>query len=400
MSSSNVSQHLLLLSRDLRSAGHDLRSDGSGAATPTVEQLELPGIEPPPVRQPRRRTRPVRRHPRQPVADDPLLTAFVRRLAAQGRARQGEQAYARQIRSMLVIAARLTGREMIWAELWQDEALLGRVLVDDTARTRSTRLSRWTLAQRRSAIRDFATLMRPELFRLLADDPHDRLDRALRAVAQRIGGGFRLTGGAPRRRGGRAPSATQIRDVLDIIGRAPGYRGLRNRVFFQILAETGARINALRQLDGTDCVEMPNGRLRIFLHEKSKGEPREVELSREATDGVRAYAEAFNYYAAVRRWGVRVRLGVRLATLRAGCTAAEVVGFTPHALRRAFATDATSVLPRHTVAQAGGWQGLERLDDHYVQPRDGTTRAKLSRQEPDDRPARSEDRSREAAHTP
>ena len=58
---------------------------------------------------------------------------------------------------------------------------------------------------------------------------------------------------------------------------------------------------------------------------------------------------------------------------------AEVPAFTPHALRRAFATDAASVLPRHTVAQAGGWKGLERLDDHYVQPRNATIREKLHR---------------------
>ena len=148
-----------------------------------------------------------------------------------------------------------------------------------------------------------------------------------------------------------------------------------------ILAETGAQVNALRLLDRADCVEMPSGRLRLFLHEKGKGELREVELSRAAADGLRAYAEAFNYLASVRRWPARIRPGEPgpiwrnsprgcwsyeniLATLRAGCLAAEVPPFTPHGLRRAFATDAASMLPRHTVAQAGGWQGLERLDDH------------------------------------
>jgi integrase len=242
--------------------------------------------------------------------------------------------------------------------------------------------------------------MRPELLVLLGEDPHARLDRALRRVAERVGTGYRLGGGAPRRRGGRAPSATQVRDVLEAVGRDPGYLGRRNRAFFTILVESGARVNALRRLDGTDCVEMPNGRLRLFLHEKGKGEPREIELSRAAADGVRAYAEAFNYHAAVRRWPVRIHLGEPgpvwrnstrgcwsydniLATLRAGCSAAEVVGFTPHALRRAFATDAASVLPRHVVARAGGWQGLERLDDHYVQPRAATIREKLaSRDDP------------------
>jgi integrase len=302
------------------------------------------------------------------------------------------------MRSMLTTATRLTGQTMTCVDLIRDEKLLGRVLVHDIAPTLGTRLSRWTLAQRRSAIRSFAALTRPELIRLLAEEPLDRVDRALRSVAERIGAGYRLTGGAPRRRGGQAPSGTQIRDVLDATGSEPGYVGARNRVFFQILAETGARVNALRLLDGADCVEVLSGRLRIFLHEKGRGAPREIELSHAAADGLRAYAERFNYHAAVRRWGVRVHLGKPgpvwrnsprgcwsyddiLAKLRAGCSAAEAPAFTPHALRRAFATDAASVLPRHTVAQAGGWQGLERLDVVVVQPRSATICEKLSRLE-------------------
>ena len=143
---------------------------------------------------------------------------------------------------------------------------------------------------------------------------------------------------------------------------------------------------------------MPSGRLRIFLREKGKVEPREVELSRETAEALRSYAEAFNRMAAIRRWPVRIRLGEPgavwrnstrgrwsygdvLATLRAGCSVAGVPEFRPHALRRAFATDAASTLPRHVVARAGGWQGLERLDDHYVQPRGEVIREKLSRTE-------------------
>jgi len=300
------------------------------------------------------------------------------------------------MRSMLLIAARLTGQTMTCTDLVRDEKLLGLVLVDEIAPTLGFRLSKWTLAQRRSAIRDFFTLMRPELARLVGEEPHHRLDRALRTVAERVGTGYRLTGGAPRQRGGQAPSAGQIRDVLDAVGKAPGYLGVRNRAFFLILAETGARVNALRALNGADCVEMPSGRLRIFLHEKGKAEAREIELSHDAATTLRSYAEAFNYLASVRRWRVRIHLGEPgtvwrksprgrwpyddiLATLRAGCATAEVPGFTPHALRRAFATDAASVLPRHTVAQAGGWKGLERLDDHYVRPRGTMIREKLSR---------------------
>jgi len=298
---------------------------------------------------------------------------------------------------MLAIATRLTEQTMTSADLIQDEALLGCVLVHDIAPTLRTRASRWTLAQRRSAIRSFAALMRPELLVLLGEEPLDRVDRALRSVAERVGAGYRLNGGAPRRRGGRTPSATQIGDVVDAVGRAPGYLGTRNQAFFTILTETGARVNALRRLDGADCVEMPSGRLRLFLHEKGKAEPREIELSRDAAEALRTYIGAFNYHAAIRRWPVRVRLGELgpiwrnsprgcwsyhdiLETLRAGCAAAEVPPFTPHALRRAFATDAASVLPRHTVAQAGGWKGLERLDDHYVRPRSEIIRQKLAPQ--------------------
>jgi integrase len=402
---------LLLLSRDLRS---DRLGDPDES---TADQLALPGIEPPLQRRLPRRPRPAPALPSAAAADDSLLEAFVRRLAAQGRARKGQLAYTYQMRSMLEIARQLTGQQIACSHLIQNEQLLGRVLVHDIAPTLRTQVSRWTLAQRRSAIRSFAALMRPELLTLLGEDPHDRVDRALRSVAERVGAGYRLNGGAPRRRGGRTPSATQIGDVLDAVGREPGYLGTRNRAFFAILAESGGRVNALRQLDGADCVAMPSGRLRIFLHEKGKVEPREVELSRVAAEALRSYAGAFNYYAAIRRWCVRVHLGEPgpiwrnsargcwsyndvLATLRAACSDAEVPGFTPHALRRAFATDAASVLPRHTVAQAGGWQGLERLDDHYVQTRGATIREKLaSGDRPSVQPHDGEGSAHEAART-
>jgi len=327
---------------------------------------------------------------------DPLLEAYARRLAAQGGARQGAKAYHYHLRSVLKIAFQQAGHAVTCAELFQDERLLGRALVDDMAPTLGTQVSKWTLAPRRSALRSFAKLMRPELLPLLGEDPHERLTRALRAVAERVGAGYRLTGGAPRRRGGWAPSEREVQAILDAVSSLPGYRGARNRAFFLILAETGCRVTALRTLDGADCVVMPSGRLRIFLYEKGKAEPREVELSHSATAALHEYMAAFNVMAALRRWTVRSQLGepgpvwrnssrgcwsesdVRI-TLRDGCSGAQVPVLTPHAFRRAFATDAASVLPRHTVARAGGWQGLERLDDHYVQPRTETITAKLSR---------------------
>src|SRR5215212_4939812 len=132
------------------------------ADAPVAEQLTLPGIDPPVERKSRRRSL---QRPQPSMAtppDDPLLSAFLRRLAAQGAAREGLAAYRRQMTSTVRIASRLKGRTVTTAELFLNEQLLGSSVVDDTAQGRGVPLSKWTLAQRRSAIRKFVTLMRPE----------------------------------------------------------------------------------------------------------------------------------------------------------------------------------------------------------------------------------------------
>src|SRR5687767_11120978 len=96
------------------------------------------------------------------------------------------------VRSTVRVASRLAGTAVIAAEFFQNEQLLGRSVIDDTAMEGEARLSKWTLAQRRSAVRTFVTLMRPELGQLLGEDPNIVLDRSLRAVAERVGGDYRL----------------------------------------------------------------------------------------------------------------------------------------------------------------------------------------------------------------
>src|SRR4051812_13213256 len=81
-------QELLLLSRDLRFGGRDLRlEDPETAGAVVVEQMALPGFTVPPQRQKRRRSRPADPKPGTPPADDALLSAFLTRLAAHGCAR-------------------------------------------------------------------------------------------------------------------------------------------------------------------------------------------------------------------------------------------------------------------------------------------------------------------------
>lgn len=363
------------------------------SATLTVTQLVLAGFDPPTTRAGRAEHRRSRLSDDFKGDDDSLVSAYLGRLAARGAAAAGMNAYRYQLRATLRSARRLSGRTVTPVELFGDAHLLGRALVDEVSTT-GAQLSKWTLAQRRSAVRSFAALMRPELLSLLGAEPSAVVERALREVAERVGGGYRLPGGRPRRRGGCVPTPDEVNRVLAVLGRAPGFVGLRNRAFFGLLVATGCRVNALRSLDGTACVLMPSGRLRLYLHEKGKAERREVELSREAARDVQAYLEAFNRHAGNRGLQTRPRIGEPgaiwrnaagrawsypdiLTTLRAGCAGAGVAAFTPHALRRAFATEAASRLPRHTVALAGGWNGLERLDNHYVRPQESVIWQKL-----------------------
>ena len=369
-------------------------SESSVPSHREVIQLALTGLGQQAGSNPQKTRRPRTICQTASISEDTLVPTYLRRLAARGAAAEGVAAYHYQLRWVLRAAVRLADRDATIGDLFADSALLGQVLVDDLAEGRAARLSKWTLAQRRSAIRSIATLMRPELLLLLGEDPHAVLDRALRDVAERVGSGYRLTGGEPRRRGGHSPTPSHIAAVIAEAGRAPGFLGARNRAFFGILAATGTRVNALRQLDGADCVVVPSGRLRLFLREKGKAERREVELSRDLAADLSDYIEAFNRHPSRGRRLGRIELGTPGAvwrnsgrgrwpehdvrvTLRAACASAGVPEFTPHALRRAFATDAASRLPRHVVALAGGWQGIERLDDHYVRPRQSTIWHKL-----------------------
>ncbi len=395
-SSSRDSQlPLRLPSRDLHSSGRDLHPGVTRDIAESNIQTVLPGFEQPAKRPARKHHRRASVNARLVGQEDEHVCTYVRRLSALGRAAKGILSYKAQLRATVRAASRLRGSSIGLLDLFCDVPLLGSAIVDDTS-IESLQLSKWTLAQRRSAIRSFANVMRPELLKLLGEEPRSVVDRALRLVAERIGGGYRLTGGAPRRRGGHAPDRGEIAAVLQCLGSTPGYTGLRNWTFFSILAASGCRVNALRQLDGKDCLVLPNGRVRLYLHEKGKAEQREVELSNVTAHALIEYVSAFNQLAVSRRWKCRVQVGkpgaiwrnsagnrwgyaAALAALKTACSGAGVPEFSPHALRRAFASDATSLLPRHVVAQAGGWKGLDRLDNHYVQPRDATVWEKLTR---------------------
>jgi len=348
--------------------------------SPTFEQLLLPLYEDCGASSRKRRRNYSSR--RDHATPDPLIETYARRLAAAGR---DVSKYRQQLMRLPKIALRLDGRSRSLLDLFAEPHMLGRVLVDDMAMDGS-QLSKWTLGQRRSAVRSCAQLMYPELIAALGRDPHAVIDEALRLVAIRVGGGYRLPGGKARKRGGYVPPTADIARVITTAGEAVGFWGLRNRAFLSILLASGCRVNALRLLDGTKCVVLSDGRIRLFLHEKRKTKRRQIELSRQDAEVLQAYMSAFNEHARLRGWTTRIEIGKTgriwrnsgrsawsyervLAELRCACDSAGVTPFTPHGLRRVFATETANVLPRYTVQLAGGWQGGQRLDDHYIQPR-------------------------------
>ena len=330
-----------------------------------------------------------------PCPDDiALIELFERSLNALGRAKRGMSAYTYQLRSIISVASRIAGRSISLAELFNNGELLGRALIDDQSTT-GFQLSKYTLDQRRSAVRSFASLLSPELRAFLDEDPTRLIDRSLQVVAERVGTGFRLSTGRPRNRGGRVPSREDFRSVFDALGLPGGFIGIRNIAFFTFLFGTACRVNEVRVLDGSDFIIMPNGRVRLFIREKRKSEPREVELSIQCTEMMREYFSAINLASSNRHQSCQVGFGIAgsiwknkhfrqmsyretCQALTVACHTADVTRFTAHAFRHAFASFGASRLSRFIVAPAGGWDGTERMDDHYVKPIGESMSSKLS----------------------
>ncbi len=352
---------------------------------PAAVQLSL-GLLGVPARELRSRARPRPARKCSLTEDCALIHGFQHLLAATGKSKKTQQAYIYQLDQLLTAARRLGLPEDVGLiDLFRDQALLGRAIIDDRSASRG-RLSRWTLAQRRAAVRAFARLMAPELRPLLGTEPEAVVIQALRLVAERIGNGYRLSGGEPRHRGGRVPTPSEIEAIIVEAARPPGFKGERNRALLTVLRDTGSRVNALREIEGHDIFSLPNGRMRLMLHAKGRSERREVELSGEASRLLFDYIETFNRAAGLAGSLERITLGDAGPVWRGSwrkqwayqgvakifdeaCVAAGVHAYRLHSLRRAFATDVESALPRRAVASAGGWHGLDRLDNHYIRPR-------------------------------
>ena len=351
-----------------------------------VVQLPLEGTGVQPIEL---QARPVHR----PIDAQPLsseLEEYKDLLAATGKDEDTIKAYIYQLRSLLKAAQ---GYESPMA-FFLDPKALGRALVNDTSKD-GRQLSKWTMAQRRSAIRSFARMMGPQARRLTGRDPLGIVEEALRLSTERVGGGFRLTGGAPRRRGGPHPSPDELAAIIQETAREPGFEGHRNEAFLWILFESGSRVNALREASCADLVELPMGGIRLQIHAKGRSQRREIELTPHGWDLLRTYIEKFNCQTATDARMPPIVIGERTPlwrgargglwpydgvskTFQRACLNAGTRAYILHSLRRALASQAAATLPRHTVALAGGWGGTRRPDDHYIRVQPRSIEEKLS----------------------
>jgi len=353
-------------------------------------QLALPGVgvEAVPLRPRTKKPRPIAGN------DAKLLKEFggrVRRRFSEATARQ----YAWVLRDFLRLAGTLSGRSVSVAALFTDLDLLGRTLASGKDGLGTRTISAWLASQRRSVVRSFALLMTHELEEIGIGDPSSKVTAALQATAEPVGSGFRLPVGWPRGRGGPMPTDEESVAILHALTEQLGWAAARNAAFLGILSARGQRVGALLKLDGADLHRLRDGRVRMLLHAKSSREPLELVLPVEALAPLDAYAEGFNAWARASGSIVRVGFGQPgvfwrgsggqpwkyagwSRELAVACLRAGVPKVTAHGFRRAYATQATSVVPRSVAALAGNWTSPRRMDDHYVQPSLARLRVQLS----------------------
>ena len=229
-------------------------------------------------------------------AEDALEALYEERLRGM-RAPRSPLIYRWLRKAVLRVAKAARGQPLTLGALFALPDLLGLALTDER-NPDGARISKSTLAHRRTAMRSVATLLYVELAAALGRAPHAVLDQALRGAAERVGGGFRIAGGSPRRHGGPAPGMAESTAIIEAVGEPQGWLGLRNRAFFTILAATGLRVNALRAISLNACFERPDGSVRLLAAEKNRPEAHEVELGSEAVSALGAYLDAYNRWAA------------------------------------------------------------------------------------------------------
>ena len=153
-------------------------------------------------------------------AEDALEALYEERLRGM-RAPRSVLTYRWLRKAVLRVAKAARGEPLTLGERFALPDRLGLALTNER-NPDGARISKSTLAHRGTAMRSVATLLYVELAGALGRARHAVLDQALRGAAERVGGGFRIAGGSPRRHGGPTPGMAESTAIIEAVGEPQG----------------------------------------------------------------------------------------------------------------------------------------------------------------------------------
>lgn len=292
---------------------------------------------------------------------DQLISAHSRRRALESAARVAQKHLVRPLKGL--------------EELYEEE-LLASVLADDRYLDGSgAKLSRYSLRQRRVALG--AYLRAIGLPGRTFEEARACMDRALRRASRRRGYRYIIGAGRPEPLDHYQPPQEDVRRFLTVAAHwCQAYTGPRLAAAAALSAWHGLRAVSVLAVDGRD-LRWHRGSLFLKKKEKAvkgKRESQEIELRPQVVAFLLRYAASFNSYAAAMGRRDRIGVGVPGPFFRAltgrrwlyesfleacwrCCDDAGVPRFSPHGLRRLFASRiGAAPLSVQESALAGGWK--------------------------------------------
>ena len=302
---------------------------------------------------------------------------FEAALVAQGIERPtSAHSHRKALESLAKVAQKHLGRPLEGLEELYEEELLAAIVADDRYLDGSgAKLSRYTLRQRRVALG--AYLRAIGLPGRTFEEARACMDRALRRAAQRRGYRYIIGAGRPEPLDHYQPPQEDVTRFLAVAAHwCQAYAGPRLAAAAALSAWHGLRAVSVLAVDGRD-LRWHRGSLFLKKKEKAvkgKRESQEIELRPEAVAFLLRYAASFNSYAAAMGRRDRIGVGVPGPFFRAltgrrwlyesfleacwrCCDDAGVPRFSPHGLRRLFASRiGAAPLSVQESALAGGWK--------------------------------------------
>ncbi len=311
------------------------------------------------------------------------LDGFFDALIAQDVVTAGSaRSYKKALTCAVKQAQRFLGRRLASLREFYVVDVIAAVAADDVTLDGAGQLSRYSLRQRRVAMRAYVRYV--GLDDIQFEDADEILDNGLRRAARRKPMRYTIDAGRPEGTH-RCPTIEEVEKVIAVAGVArTSFVGPRNAAIFALGMHAGMRASEIIAMRGSDFSER---RGQLFLLKKKKGSNERVEI--EVPDAVIPYLvryiERCNGYAAARGWQSRIGFGVDGAfwrscrerpltyhglgaMVRTYTRISGVEPFVAHGLRHLRAAVLGDVLVPEEAALAGGWKNTSVFLRYYAAP--------------------------------